>query len=59
MSDDLTQRGAPDRARINTREAHEVEYWSKKYQVSPEQLKKAVEEVGPMAADVEKRLARK
>jgi len=56
MADDLKNRGPADRARINVNEAHEVKYWAEKYNVTPESLKKAVREVGPMAADVEKKL---
>ena len=56
MPDDLTNRGAADAQRINMNERHEVEYWTKKYGVTAERLKKAVEEAGPMAKDVEKKL---
>jgi len=33
--------GPPDRDRINVHEAYEVQYWSKKVGVTPEQLKAA------------------
>ena len=56
MSDDLNNRGAADRQRINIGEQHEITYWSKQFNVTPEKLKEAVQSVGPMATDVEKKL---
>jgi Protein of unknown function (DUF3606) len=29
MADDLKNRGAPDRGRVNVHEDHEVRYWTK------------------------------
>jgi hypothetical protein len=52
MADDLQNRGAADRNRINVHEAHEVKYWAKALDVTEEQLKAAVAKVGVMAADV-------
>lgn len=52
MSDDLNKRGAQDRQRVNINEEHEVRYWTDALNVTPEQLRKAVKEVGPMADDV-------
>lgn len=46
MSDDLTQRGPQDRARINVNEPHELRYWTKALGVTEEQLKQAVNQVG-------------
>ena len=52
--DDKNNRGQGDRDRINLSENYEVEYWSGKFNISPEQLRKAVEESGSsMAAEVE------
>lgn len=59
MADDKSDRGPADRARVNVHEDYEVQYWSKKFGVSADQLRAAVEKVGPMAADVEKQLAKK
>lgn len=56
MSDNLQDRGNPDRKRIALGEAHEVRYWTQKFGVSEEELRRAVEEVGNSAAEVEKRL---
>jgi hypothetical protein len=58
MSDDLSKRGAPDRQRVNINEEHEVRYWTGALNVTPEQLRKAVKEVGPMADDVRKWLGK-
>ena len=56
MSDDKNQRGGADRDRVNVHESYEVEYWSKKFGCSADQLKNAVEKVGVMAKDVEAEL---
>ena len=58
MSDDITNRGSADRARINVNESHEVTYWTKALGVSAEELRKAVETVGPMADAVRKHLGK-
>jgi hypothetical protein len=41
MSDDLKNKGPQDRARINLHEEHEVRYWTKKFGVTEDELKKA------------------
>lgn len=56
MPDDPSLRGEGDRERINIHQEHELRYWSEKLGVPPEDLKKAVEDVGPMVKDVEKEL---
>jgi len=53
MADDKTKSGGQDRSRINTNEDYEVRDWSKKFGVSPEQLRAAVKAVGSSAKDVE------
>jgi hypothetical protein len=58
MADDKTQVGGADRARINTSEDYEVRDWSKKFGVTPEQLREAVKAVGASAKDVEAHLKR-
>ena len=58
MPDDTTDRGPADRARINVHEGHEVAYWTKALGVSAEELRKAVEAVGPMADAVRKHLGK-
>ncbi len=52
MADDKTKTGSPDSDLINTSENYEVEYWSKKFGVSPEELKGAVKAVGNSVAAV-------
>lgn len=56
MSDDKTQSSGQDRTRINVNEDYELRDWSKKFGVTPEQLKAAVQAVGTHAASVEAHL---
>jgi hypothetical protein len=42
MVDDLKNRGAQDRLRVNVHEDYEVRYWTEKWGVTQEQLVKAV-----------------
>jgi hypothetical protein len=58
MADDLENRGAGDRTRINVNEAHELAYWTKALGVSADELKAAVKAVGVMTADVRKHLGK-
>jgi hypothetical protein len=58
MSDNLGNRGPQDRARVNTSEDWELRYWTKEIGVTEEELKAAVEAVGPMVADVRKKLGK-
>ncbi|MBO4227097.1 DUF3606 domain-containing protein [Bradyrhizobium neotropicale] len=53
MADSKKKRGAGDRARIALGEAYEVAYWSKKFKVTPAELKSAVNKVGHSAKKVE------
>ncbi|MDT3401301.1 DUF3606 domain-containing protein [Mucilaginibacter terrae] len=45
--------GNPDRSRINVNEEYELNHWSKKFGVSHDELKAAVEAVGTSADAVE------
>lgn len=56
MADDKTKSGGQDRSRISLGEDYEVRDWSKKFGVTPDELKKAVEAVGNSAAAVEAHL---
>ena len=56
MADDKTKRGPADRLRINVNEDYELRSWSKKFNVTPDQLKQAVQTVGDRAAAVERHL---
>jgi hypothetical protein len=51
--DNKKNTGAPDRERINVNEDYELQYWTKKFNVNPEELKKAVKAVGTSVKDVE------
>lgn len=56
MADDKTKTGGQDRTRINVNEDYEVQYWTKKFGVTAEQLKAAVKDAGTNAAAVEAHL---
>jgi hypothetical protein len=53
MPDDKNKQGGADRSRVNVHESYEVEYWTKKFGCSAEELKAAVKTVGVMAKDVQ------
>lgn len=57
MADDKTLSGGQDRTRINVHEDYELRDWSKKFGVTPEELREAVKAVGPTVAAVEKHFA--
>jgi hypothetical protein len=52
MSDDLKNRGAQDRSRINVNEPYELHYWAKELGVSEDELKQLVKEYGVSAERV-------
>ena len=54
MSDDRTNRGQPDRSKINMNEDYEVKYWTRHFGVTREELQKIVDRVGNSAAAVAK-----
>jgi hypothetical protein len=56
MSDDKSQRGAPDNKRIDVNDPDELRHWSKSLGVTPEQLKDAVARVGTSAEKVRESL---
>ena len=56
MPDDKTKRGPRDRNKINVQEKYEIDYWSKKFGVTPDELRDAVKKVGPSAEAVERKL---
>ena len=58
MPDDPSKRGPADASRINIHESYEVEYWTKRFGVTAEQLKKCVGKVGVMVSDVKKCLGK-
>lgn len=58
MSDNLENRGAQDRARINVHEEWEVRHWTEALGVSKEELERAVKAVGPSVSAVREHLGR-
>ena len=58
MADNLNDRGPQDRLRVNVNEEWELQYWSKKFGVSAEQLRDAVKAVGTSADAVGKHLGK-
>ncbi len=59
MTDNKKLKGMQDRIRINVHEPYEVEYWSKKFKVTPAQLRGAVKAVGVMSKRVQAYLSEK
>jgi hypothetical protein len=58
MSDDKSNTGPQDAARVNVNEDYEVQYWTKKFGVSADQLREAVGKVGVGSEAVGAYLAR-
>ena len=54
----LTKPISPDRSKIDMQNSKQVRAWSRKLNVSPAELQKAVETVGNSAAEVKKELSR-
>ena len=58
MADDKSMTGKPDRDRINVEEDYELRDWSEKFGASADELKSAVQKVGPMVKDVQQHLGK-
>lgn len=58
MADDLGERGRPDCDRINVNEDYELRDWAKKFGVSPEEVRRAVQQVGDRADAVRQHLGK-
>ena len=56
MSDITHHRGGLDRLRINFNEDYEVSHWTRKFGISREVLKNAIDEVGDRVHDVDEYL---
>ena len=56
MPDNLENREPEDRRTINLTEDWEVEYWSKKFNVTPDKLRAAVKAHGNSVTEVRKQL---
>lgn len=54
--DNKQDKGNPDRSLISTSERYEMDYWSKKFNVSHDELEAAVKAVGNSADKVEEYL---
>lgn len=52
MSDNLAIRRPQDPTKINLQEEWEVKYWTRALGVTADQLKRAVDEVGPLVVKV-------
>ncbi len=52
MSDNLAIRRPQDPTKINLQEDWEVKYWTRALGVTADQLKRAVDEVGPLVVKV-------
>lgn len=58
MPDDRTIRGPADASRINIHEPYELNYWCKHLGVTPDELRRAVQNVGPMVVNVRRFLGK-
>jgi hypothetical protein len=58
MVDDLKNRSAQDRLRVNVHEYYEVRYWTEKWGVTQEQLVEAVHKAGVSAEAVARQLGK-
>jgi hypothetical protein len=56
MPNDLSNRAPSDRSRINMSEAWEVRWWCVELGVTEDELRQAVDTVGPTPAEVERHL---
>ncbi|HVF62392.1 MAG TPA: DUF3606 domain-containing protein [Casimicrobiaceae bacterium] len=56
MADNTSVRSGGDRSRINVTQDHEVRYWTKELNVSADELRAAVQAVGPSADKVREHL---
>jgi Protein of unknown function (DUF3606) len=58
MSDNLQNRGAQDRSRINVNEPWELRYWTKELGLSEDELREAVKAAGTSASAVRQHLGK-
>jgi len=57
--DDKSKKGRQDDSQINVNEDYEVQYWSKKFRVTADELREAVKAVGSKVVAVEDYLGSK
>jgi hypothetical protein len=58
MTDEPLSRGGKDRTRIDLNDDHDLRYWSRRLNISRTDLKRAVDKVGVVAADVARYLGK-
>jgi len=58
MPDDPTKKRPQDSSRINTNERSELDYWAKKFGVTPDRVRQAVEKAGNSPEAVEREIKR-
>ncbi|MDQ3073777.1 MAG: DUF3606 domain-containing protein [Bacteroidota bacterium] len=58
MPDNKTLQSTPDNKRINPNEDYEMDYWSQKFNVSRQELKHVIDQVGTSAERVESQIKR-
>jgi hypothetical protein len=56
MFDDRENSGHEDRARVNTNDAWQVAYWTRVLGLTEDRLMALVKEVGPLVANLKKKL---
>ena len=54
MAEDLKERAIPDRSSVRLDQERERRYWAHKFGVTEEELRRAVEAVGPKPSFVER-----
>lgn len=52
MADDLNDKGNPDRSLISMSENHEAAYWTKRFNVTKEQLNRAIDGAGSHSVEM-------
>lgn len=56
MNEHLTTPEQPDRSKIDMKDAPAVHYWTKHFNISKQELRKAIDKVGNSAAAIRKEL---
>ena len=58
MVDEPANRAGKDRTRIDIGDDHDLRYWSRRFNVSRNEIRRAVEKVGVLTIDVARHLGR-
>ena len=56
MPDDPKQAGRPDDQRLNASRDHQMACWARQLGVTPEELRSAIDNAGPVVEDVRQHL---